>query len=135
VLVDYAHNAAAIRGLMEFVQNIDANRRIGIVSAPGDRRDDDLRNVGRLAAHLDYVVVKEDMHRRGREPGDIADLIIEGLRDGGMADGQYATIYNEREAIAHAMGQMKDNDLVVILADDVSSSLEAVRQLSSDGAT
>jgi cyanophycin synthetase len=134
VLVDYAHNAAAIRGLMEFVQNIDANRRIGIVSAPGDRRDDDLRNVGRLAAQLDYVVVKEDMHRRGREAGDIADLIIEGLRDGGMKDGQYATIFNEREAIAHAMGQMKDNDLVVILADDVSSSLEAVRLLSSDGA-
>src|SRR3954468_13709348 len=75
VLVDYAHNAAAIRGLMEFVQNVDANRRIGVVSAPGDRRDEDLRNVGRLSAHLDYVVVKEDMHRRGREPGQIAELI------------------------------------------------------------
>jgi cyanophycin synthetase len=134
VLVDYAHNAAAIRGLMEFVQNVDANRRIGVVSAPGDRRDEDLRNVGRLSAHLDYVVVKEDMHRRGREPGQIAELIVQGLREGGLADGQYSTVFNEHEAISHAMAQMKDNDLVVILADDVGSSLEKVRELSAAGA-
>lgn len=134
VLVDYAHNAAAIRGLMEFVESVDANRRIGVITAPGDRRDEDLRNVGRLAAHFDYVVVKEDDYRRGRHEGNIAELIIEGLRDGGMEDGHYATIFDEQEAISHAMRLMKDNDLVVILADDVSGSLETVRQFSADGA-
>ncbi|MBA2688253.1 MAG: cyanophycin synthetase, partial [Gemmatimonadaceae bacterium] len=46
VLVDYAHNAAAIAGLMDFVRNLDATRRIGVITAPGDRRDEDLRNVG-----------------------------------------------------------------------------------------
>jgi cyanophycin synthetase len=53
VLVDYAHNPAAIAGLMEFVSNLDAARRIGIITAPGDRRDEDLRTVGRLSARLD----------------------------------------------------------------------------------
>jgi cyanophycin synthetase len=134
VLIDYAHNTAAIRGLMEFVQSIDANRRIGIVTSPGDRRDEDLRNVGRLAAGgLDYVVVKEDKYRRGREKGQIADLIVEGLRERGMNDDQYFTIFDENEAIARAMGLMKDNDLVVILADDVASSIETVRKFSGDG--
>ena len=134
VLVDYAHNAAAIRGLMEFVESVDANRRIGVITAPGDRRDEDLRNVGRLAAHFDYVVVKEDEYRRGRDEGNIAELIIEGLRDGGLQDSQYATVFDETEAISHAMRLMKDNDLVVILADDVSASLETVRGFSADGA-
>jgi cyanophycin synthetase len=133
VLVDYAHNAAAIRGLMEYVQCIDANRRIGVVTAPGDRRDEDLREVGRLAAALDYVVVKEDKYRRGREAGDIADLIIDGLRDGGLSENQYETIFSEQEAIAHAMEKMKENDLVVILADDVSGILDMVRRYSADG--
>jgi cyanophycin synthetase len=133
VIVDYAHNPAAIRGLMEFVQSIDANRRIGVVTAPGDRRDEDLRNIGRLAACLDFVVVKEDLYRRGRVDGDIAELIIEGLRDGGLTDDRYHTIYSEQEAISHAMGLMRDNDLVVILADDVAGSLDAVRQSSADG--
>jgi cyanophycin synthetase len=133
VLVDYAHNAAAIRGLMEFVQSIDANRRIGVVTAPGDRRDEDLRAVGRLAACLDFVVVKEDIYRRGREEGHIADLIVDGLRDGGLNENQYATIFNEQEAITYAIRQMKDNDLVVILADDVSSSLDLIRKYSAEG--
>jgi cyanophycin synthetase len=104
------------------------------VTAPGDRRDDDLRAVGRLASGLDYVIVKEDQERRGREPGHIADLIIDGLRDGGLEDGQFETIYGEEEAITHAMHQMKDNDLVVILADDVAGSLDTVRRYSADGA-
>jgi cyanophycin synthetase len=133
VLVDYAHNAAAIRGLMEFVQSIDANRRIGVVTAPGDRRDDDLRAVGRLAASLDYVIVKEDVHRRGRQAGRIADLIVDGLRDGGLIESQYETIFDEQDAITRAMQRMRDNDLVIILADDVNASLGLVRQYSSDG--
>jgi cyanophycin synthetase len=134
VLVDYAHNAAAIKGLVEFVQSIDANRRIGVVTAPGDRRDDDLRAIGKLAAGFDYVIVKEDQYRRGRPEGHIADLIIDGLRDGGLGENQYETIYSEQEAITRAMQQMKDNDLVVILADDVSGSLDLVRKYSADGA-
>src|SRR5881392_691880 len=96
VLIDYAHNAAAISGLMDFVQSIDANRRIGVVTIPGDRRDEDLRNIGRVVACLDYVVLKEDKERRGRDAGDIAGLISEGLRDGGMEDNRYETIYNEQ---------------------------------------
>ncbi|HEY3112309.1 MAG TPA: cyanophycin synthetase [Gemmatimonadaceae bacterium] len=133
VLVDYAHNPASIGGLMEFVQSIDANRRIGVVTAPGDRRDEDLRNVGRIAACLDYVVLKEDKERRGRDAGAIAELIGEGLRDGGMEENRYETIYNEQEAITKALGKMQDNDLVVILADDVSASLDLVRRYSPDG--
>ena len=131
--VDYAHNAAAIAGLMEFVQNLDASRRIGVVTAPGDRRDDDLRTVGRLASCLDYVIVKEDTFRRGREPGQISDLIIDGLREGGLRESQYEIIYNENEAITKAIERMQENDLVVILADDVTASLDLIRKHSADG--
>jgi cyanophycin synthetase len=131
VLVDYAHNPAAIRGLMEFVQSVDANRRIGIIAAPGDRRDEDLREVGRLASQLDYVIVKEDEDLRGREQGSAAHSIIDGLMSGGIEENRFTIIYNELEAIEHAMAQMKDNDLVVILADHVTESLDAVRQYSA----
>lgn len=133
VLVDYAHNPVAMRGLMEFAQSIDASRRIGVITAPGDRRDEDLRAFGRLAACLDYVIVKEDIYRRGRHEGDIADLIINGLRDGGLEENRYETIYDEQEAIGRAIEQMKDNDLVIILADDVTRSLDLIRSYSAAG--
>src|SRR5213078_4812469 len=35
-VVDYAHNAAAIEGLLEFVAELPARRRIGVITVPGD---------------------------------------------------------------------------------------------------
>src|SRR5437868_3888305 len=131
VLVDYAHNPTAIRGLIDFARNVDANRRICLVAAPGDRRDKDLREVGRIASQLDYVIVKEDKDLRGREKGSVAELIIDGLMEGGMEENQFQTIHDEREAIGYALDQMKDNDLVVILADRVSETLDTIREYSS----
>ena len=135
VLVDYAHNPAAIAGLMEFVYNLDAARRIGIITAPGDRRDEDLREVGRLSAKLDRVIVREDKYRRGRAPGEVSRLIIEGLHEAGMDDSQIEIIYNETEGLAHAMSQMEDNDLVFVLADEVPAVLAQLDLLSGDHPT
>jgi len=132
VLVDYAHNSAAIAGLIEFVENLDAARRIGIITAPGDRRDEDLRSVGRLSSKLDRVIVREDKYRRGREPGEVARLIIEGLREGGMSDDRIEIIYNEGEGLRHAIDQMENNDLVFVLADDVPAVLTQLHQLVAD---
>ncbi|HUQ46611.1 MAG TPA: cyanophycin synthetase [Gemmatimonadaceae bacterium] len=131
VLVDYAHNAAAIAGLMDFVQGLDANRRIGILTAPGDRRDEDLRTAGRLSAALDHVIVREDKYRRGRPVGETAKLIVEGLKEGGMTDDRIEIVYDEKEALAKALNDMRDNDLVFVLADDVPAVLEQVRELSA----
>jgi cyanophycin synthetase len=132
VLVDYAHNPAAIAGLMEFVHGLDANRRIGILTAPGDRRDEDLRAVGRLAAKLDKVILREDKYRRGRALGETARFIREGLLEGGMREDQMETIYDEKLALATALGAMQENDLVFVLADEVPAVLEQVRQLSAE---
>jgi cyanophycin synthetase len=132
VLVDYAHNAAAIAGLMEFVHGLDANRRIGILTAPGDRRDEDLRTAGRLSASLDRVIVREDKYRRGRPIGETAQLIVEGLHEGGMTDDRIDIVYEEKEALAKALSDMQDNDLVFVLADEVQQVLEQIRQLSAE---
>lgn len=134
VLVDYAHNAAAIAGLMDFVRNLDATKRIGVITAPGDRRDEDLRNVGRLSVGLDYIIVKEDSYRRGREPGETALYITQGLHEVGIPDSNIEVIFDETEAVKRALDKMEDNDLVVVLADDVASVLNYVRDHARDGA-
>jgi cyanophycin synthetase len=134
ILVDYAHNPAAIAGLIDFVANLDAGRRIGIITAPGDRRDEDLLMVGRLSAQLDRVIVRDDKYRRGRAPGEISRIIAAGLREGGMREDQIDVVHDEKEALAHAMAGMRDNDLVFVLADDVPAVLEQVRQLSTEHA-
>jgi cyanophycin synthetase len=130
LLVDYAHNAAAVEGLMELVRELPARRRIGVLAAPGDRRDEDIRAVGRLAAGLDYVIVKEDDDTRGRAAGATAELVVEGLREGGVPMDRIEIVRSELEAVERAVSLLEANDLAVILADDVRSVLDKVRALT-----
>ena len=127
VLVDYAHNPAAVEGLMDMVRRMPARRRIGVVTAPGDRRDEDLRAVGHRCAGLDHVILKEDENRRGRSPGEIARVIHEGLLEAGISADQVTTVYSEAEAVEHAVQQIRDQDLVVVLVEDVPAVLEQLR--------
>jgi cyanophycin synthetase len=134
VLVDYAHNQAAVEGLLELALNLPATRRIGVIAVPGDRRDEDMRGVGRLAAGLDRVIVKEDPDRRGREDGAIARLIVEGLREGGMSDDRIEVILDEEEAVDRALEEVGDGELALILADDVPGVLAQLHPHSSGSA-
>jgi cyanophycin synthetase len=128
VLVDYAHNPAAIEGIMEVVREIPAARRIGVIAVPGDRRDDDLRHVGRLAAAgLDRVIIKEDRDLRGRRPGEAAGLIAEGLRAARMDEDRFAIVHSEHAAVEHVLEQLRDGDLAMILAEDVAAVLAQVQ--------
>jgi cyanophycin synthetase len=127
VLVDYAHNAPAVAGLIDLAHSLHATRRIGIIAVPGDRRDDDVRAVGRLAASLDRVIVKEDEDPRGRRRGEVAELLREGLREGGMQDDRVEVVLDEREAIERVVADIEDGDLVLILVDHVRPVLETLR--------
>ncbi|MBA2670089.1 MAG: cyanophycin synthetase [Gemmatimonadetes bacterium] len=132
VLVDYAHNAEAVRGLLELAARIPAQRRIGVISAPGDRRDEDIHAVGRIAAVLDRVVVKEDVDLRERLPGETSRLIVGGLREGGMSDAMISLVPDEIEAVLRTLDEISDGDLLLILADDVKGVLSIV-QSHADG--
>ena len=131
VLVDYAHNPHAVEGLMEVVEGLEARRRIGVLAAPGDRRDEDVRAIGRLCARLDHVVLKEDGDRRGRPAGEVAGLLEQGLIEGGLPRERIETHFAEPDAMARALGMMQDGDLVVVLAENVGAVLHRVRSRTS----
>jgi cyanophycin synthetase len=126
VLVDYAHNAAAVEGLVELSLALPARRRIGVVAAPGDRRDEDILALGRLLVPFEHIIVREDVDRRGREPGETAALIERGLREAGMPPNRIEIVLDENEAVECALAWLEDGDLAVILADRVSTVLSRV---------
>ena len=128
VLVDYAHNRKAIEGLMDFVIQLPAARRIGLITVPGDRRDQDIVEAGRLSARFDHVVIKEDTDLRGRDPDEVADLIRQGLRQGGLAEECMQVIHDEEEALRTLLPQLREDDLFVIYSDKVPKTLAIVRE-------
>jgi cyanophycin synthetase len=133
VLVDYAHNAAAVEGLIEFVMQLPALRRVGVVTVPGDRRDEDIRAVGRLAARLDRVLVKEDDDLRGRAVGEIAALITNGLGDGGMPPDRMEVVLSENAAVDRMLAELRDGDLAIFLAEHVRGVLRRLQRHAPGG--
>jgi len=132
VLIDYAHNVAAVAGLMELVLAMPAARRIGVIASPGDRRNADIEALGRLCAELDYVIIKEDGDLRGRDPGEVAALIHAGLRAGGLPDDRVEVVLSELDAIDRAFAMAHAQDVVVVLADKVGETLAHVERRGRD---
>jgi cyanophycin synthetase len=123
VIVDYAHNPAAFNAMRELIERLRPGyqRVIGVTSAPGDRRDIDIREDGEIAGRMfDLVVIKEDDDRRGRAPGGIASIIREGAMSVGMRDDQIIVMLDELTAVRHALSLGRPGDLLVIFADNIT---------------
>lgn len=128
VLLDYAHNPAGYQALGQFVGNWSTGERIGVIGAPGDRRDQDLRKLGELSAQIfDRVIIKEDEDNRGRKRGEVAALISEGITQKN-SDFPCEIILDEQTAIETALRKATENSLVVILPDKVDRALNLLKQ-------
>lgn len=132
VLLDYAHNPHSYKALGSFVLNWPG-LRIGVVGAPGDRRDEDFVTLGKLSAEMfDRIIVKEDIDRRGREPGVVAKLICQGIaeaisaRTGDRPKLEYELILDETTAVNKALDQAPAGSLVVILPEGVNKALSLI---------
>ena len=127
VLIDYAHNPHGFRAVGDFVRNW-SGAKIGVVGGPGDRRDQDLILLGNIAAEIfDRIIVKEDQDARGREPGEVADLITKGIYQTNP-DTACEVILCETEATNKALNQAQNNDLVVIFPEKVTPAITLVEQ-------
>jgi cyanophycin synthetase len=152
VIIDYCHNAPGMRMLGDFVDRLGESlesgselgkpSRIGVVATAGDRRDEDMRELGEIAAaHFDVVIVREDVSLRGRERGETAALVTEGVRTamaGGTRCKQVETILDEIDAVRHAMARANRGDLVVVCVDKhpaVMAELENWSQQAHPGAS
>ena len=76
VLHDYAHNLAAYRSILATAHAMKCSRIVGVITAPGDRRDADLKELAMLCAQeLDEIVVYEIEEYRGRQPGEMLSIL------------------------------------------------------------
>jgi cyanophycin synthetase len=151
VIIDYCHNAPGMKMLGDFVDRVGESlvtahdlarpSRIGIIATAGDRRDEDMRELGEVASrHFDVLIVREDQSMRGRKPGEVAGLVVEGVRAGMAAGGrckQVEEVRDEIKAVRHAMARANAGDLVVICVDKhqaVMAELENWSQQAQAGA-
>jgi cyanophycin synthetase len=135
VIVDYAHNKAAYAALVEMARALLPGQLVGIVTAPGDRRDADLMDVGRVCgAGFDELVVY-DSAPRGRAAGAAVDLILRGAEEVvGVSD----TLHRELDvgkAIRLGLSLCGRGDVLVFACGtSLDVFVEAIREMDPESA-
>jgi cyanophycin synthetase len=126
VMIDFAHNADGFRGIKEFLSTVDSPYKIGIITGTGDRRDDDIRDLGRIASEMfDHIIIRQDKFLRGRQAEDIVRLLVEGIQEK-HPDKSYEYIPKEVEALRHAFSIAKPGTFITALSDVIDNAIEVV---------
>jgi cyanophycin synthetase len=129
-LVDYAHNPAGFKAIADFIQKWEGEV-IGVIGAPGDRRDEDIIELGQLAANMfGQIFIKEDKDLRGRAPRVVADLLRQGVQEINP-NIPCITILDESEAITAALDSAPQSSLVVVFPDKVDSAIAIIESRKS----
>jgi cyanophycin synthetase len=120
VVLDYAHNEAGMRGLVEVARGLCPPRsEVWLAfSAAGDRSDEIIHGMGYIAARgCDHVAVTQLLHYlRGREPQELIDRLRAGVVDGGKAPEGVPDFPDEVHALEWMLEQSRPRDVVTITA-------------------
>jgi len=132
VLMDYAHNPAGMRGLVNFISKLPNKYRTCVLNGTGDRRDDDIREFAQIAGdNFDRVVIRRGHYLRGRTDEEMFRLLQEGIERSENKP-QVRVIPESREAIFHAIKHGRKGELVVTLADLVPDDIAYVQEIRDE---
>ncbi len=127
VMIDFAHNADGFRGIKEFLSTVDSPYKIGIITGTGDRRDDDIRDLGRISAQMfDHIIIRQDKFLRGRQAEEIVKLLVEGINEVNPKQ-SYEYIPKEVEALKHALSIAKPGTFITALSDVIDNAIDVVQ--------
>ncbi|MBK9531107.1 MAG: cyanophycin synthetase [Chitinophagaceae bacterium] len=129
-LVDFAHNPAGLELLCDFVSKLEGEPKVGIISGTGDRRDEDIKELGKISGRsFDEIIIRQDKNLRGRTAEEIVNLLVEGINETKTKDIPVTIILNEKEAIMHAYNTAKPGSLITIMCDVVAEALDLIKGL------
>jgi cyanophycin synthetase len=129
ILADFAHNPHGLKLLCDFVSKLDYPLRIGIISGTGDRRDEDIRELGEISAqYFDEIIIRCDKNLRGRTADEIINLLKEGINSVNP-NIPLMTIPNEDEALDYIYENPRQGALYTIMCDVVARALDKIREL------
>jgi len=127
VMIDFAHNADGFKGIKEFLSGIESPLKIGIITGTGDRRDNDIRDLGRISAQMfDHIIIRQDKFLRGRTEKEIVSLLLEGIREVDP-NKSHEYIPKEVDALKHALSMAKPGAFITALSDVIDNAIDIVQ--------
>ena len=127
VMIDFAHNPQGYLAIEDFLSNIEATKKIGIIAGVGDRRDEDIKECAKIAGRMfDHIIIRQEKYLRGRTEEEIISLILEGIKESNK-EITYEIIPKEIEAMKHAMNIAEEGTFITALSDVVDNAIETVQ--------
>ncbi|OGF97749.1 MAG: cyanophycin synthetase [Candidatus Glassbacteria bacterium RBG_16_58_8] len=135
VILDYGHNPSAVQAMCLLVERLrPKGRRICVLAAPGDRRNEDIREITRLTSgRFDHYICRRDDSLRGRKPDEVPNLLRDGLLEHGVDPSRVDVIADEQQAIEVALRMGKKDDILLIFGDKVDRSWKQITSFCPDG--
>jgi cyanophycin synthetase len=131
VLADFAHNPHGLKLLCDFISKLGYPTNIGIISGTGDRRDEDIRELGEISAkYFDEIIIRCDKNLRGRTAEEIIDLLKKGIEKVN-SNIPVMIIPDENEALEYIYTNHKPGALYTIMCDVVAGALDKLRELKA----
>ncbi|UWG97720.1 cyanophycin synthetase [Dehalobacter sp. DCM] len=122
VILDYGHNPAGVREIVNTLKQVKHRRMIGCIGIPGDRPDSIVRKLAREAAGgFDFLIIKEDSELRGRKKGEIAGILYDEVLKEKKQPEALAIVLDETEAFHQALDLAMPGDIVVIFYEKADS--------------
>ncbi|RDV16416.1 cyanophycin synthetase [Pontibacter diazotrophicus] len=126
VLVDYAHNVGGLKAVGEFINSLDAAKKVGIVAGVGDRRLEDLYALGQVAGQIfDDIIIRLDADLRGKKAEEITAPLMQGIEDS-APDKKPKLIPEEMRAIAYALEHAEAGSIISIFTEDIQEAVKMV---------
>ncbi|MAF67099.1 MAG: cyanophycin synthetase [Planctomycetes bacterium] len=135
VILDYGHNPAAVTAMVELADALEPEgKRVVVLAAPGDRRDEDIAAIATACAgHFDRYLCRRDDQLRGRAPDEVPRMQCEALLAAGVDEAAIEVIPDEVEAVNRALELGEPGDLLLVFGDDIRRSWEQITGFSSGG--
>ena len=119
IILDYGHNIEGYKRVLPTLKEITEGNVIGVIGVPGDRSDYVAKEIGRISAkYLDRIIIKEDKEKRGRESGEVSELIKEGILsiDKNI---NVKVILDELEAFKIALNESTVGDSIIVFFENI----------------
>lgn len=130
-LADFAHNPHGLKLLCDFISKLDYKTKVGVISGTGDRRDEDIMELGSISAgYFDEIIIRCDKNLRGRSAEEIIDLLQKGINRIN-ASIPVKVIANENEALEYIYANPVPGALYTIMCDVVAGALDKIKELKA----
>lgn len=129
VMIDYGHNPAGYKAVIDTIKSFNASSFTGVIGVPGDRRDQTIHEVGSICGRFfSKLYIKEDNDLRGRNAGEVADILYNAAIGEGADKDSVTVIYSETKAFETAITEAKPGELVVLFYEELEPALEVVEK-------